>query len=121
MAYSDYQFYTGTYMGNEIPAADFAVLAERASEYIDYLTINRVPAAVPTAVKKACCAIAEQLYNAQKTDAETGGGALASQSVGSWSASYRSLAELTAGREETMRNVAVRYLVHTGLLYRGMR
>lgn len=120
MAYCDYQYYSVTYMGSKLSAADFAVMAERASDYIDYITANRVPADVPEAVKKACCAISEEMFSAEKANADFGPGVMASQTVGSWSATFRSPSELTEAQTIKLKQIAERYLVHTGLLYRGM-
>lgn len=121
MAYADYEYYTDVFKGSVIAEEDFDRDAERASEYIDYITTGR---ATPTdEVKRACCAMAE-IYDisakAQSSIASSGG-ELASQTVGSWSASYRSGAEIAGDTQTQLYGVATRYLARTGLLYRGGR
>lgn len=129
MAYADYGYYTEVFRGNSVSAEAFDRLAERASEYIDYLTNGKACASFPE-VKKACCALAEvELANERAKEAVASAAAsdgLASESVGSWSRSYHSAATLASQSVEAtdalsrqMYNVAFRYLAHTGLLYRG--
>lgn len=76
MAYADYAFYTDIYKG-DMPESKFERYAERATEYLDYITQNKaqsIMASVPapledggvtvlspvvTAIKKAVCAVAD--------------------------------------------------------------
>lgn len=139
MAYADYTYYTGDYCGNAIQEADFPRLALRASDYLDYYTQGKAArhAELP-ALKKACCALAEEYQTldhikalAQKNLAyamQSDGAEMASESVGSWSRSYRSGGESAASAVSTAKeyeaelaNIAKRYLAGTGLLYRGGR
>ena len=68
MAYADYTFYTDVYLGNVIPSADFNRLAQRSSDIIDIFTGNKIDNTVIsdeetyTKIKKANCALAEQIY-----------------------------------------------------------
>lgn len=122
MAYADYNYYTSTFLGNAVPATAFAAVAERASEYVDYITRNKVDSAnVPDAVKRAVCALAENYYILDQTrsDAISDGRELKSQTVGSWSRTYLSGSEASEGYEAMMKTIAERYLANTGLLYRG--
>lgn len=67
MAYADYKFYTESF-GNVVPEADFPRLAERASDFIDTLTFDRLVDGLPgderqqKRIKKAVCAAADILY-----------------------------------------------------------
>ena len=133
MAYADYEYYTAAYLGTAIQMADFPRLSLRASSFLDYYTQGRAL----DAVKMACCAVAEQYQsidlaqqaalNALKNSANAGEtGELQSQSVGSWSKTYRSGGEsaqqaATAAQsaQTHLASVAAQYLVGTGLLYRG--
>lgn len=132
MAYADFTYYTTTFFGDAVPEGEFPKFAERASEYLDYITIGKASANPELdALKKACCAIAELYRTSQQAQkaadaAETAGGAIASESVGSWSRSYHSGAdlakqsvELSSQLSQQMYSVAFRYLAGTGLLYRG--
>ena len=138
MAYADYEYYKTTYLGTDIDEANFPRLALRASTFLDYYTQGRA-AQNPDldALKMACCAVAEQYQsidlaskaalNALQNSANVGeGGELQSQSVGSWSKTYRSGGEsaqqaLSSAQtaQVSLAAVAQQYLGATGLLYRG--
>lgn len=68
MAYADYDFYTESYYGNVVPETDFPRLAERASEFIDLMTSDRLVDGLPTnersqkRIKKVVCSLAELMY-----------------------------------------------------------
>lgn len=68
MAYADYEFYQTSFFGNVVPESDFMRLAERASDFIDRLTFDRLADGLPSddrqqkRIKKAVCAVAEMLY-----------------------------------------------------------
>ena len=124
-AYVDYTYYTTTYDGSAISVAEFTAYANRASAYIDYVTMDRAatlmrlvsPSPEETAliskVKNAVCAVADQFKNYDAI----GGGSISSESVGSHSVSYA-----TADRKvyaANVSNAAEIYLAHSGLMFRG--
>ena len=136
MAYADYEYYTTTYLGTAIKGDDFPRLSLRASTFLDYYTQGRAAQnAALDALKMACCAIAEQYQYidtaqalAQKslTASLESGGELQSQTVGSWSKTYRSggdSAQQALSSVQTAQaalgSVVQQYLAGTGLLYRG--
>lgn len=122
MAYTNYEFYKEQYFGTIIPEADFPRLAERASDFIDTLTFDRLVDGLPTderaamKVQKAVCAVAETLYQiglaeqqalsaASGTSTKTGvmsgtTGVITSKSSGSESISYASPSELAGSAKE---------------------
>ena len=122
MAYADFEYYKSEYRGSTIAEADFPMLSERASEYIDYITMGMAAnnAALPQ-VKKACCSLAEnyQVIEKAKAAAVSDTGELKSQSVGGWSQSYQTSGDVASQYQSQLYTVAQRYLVTTGLLYRG--
>ena len=65
MAYADYEFYTTSYFGSVVPETDFPRMVERASEFIDLMTSDRLVDGLPTdersqkRIKKAVCSLAE--------------------------------------------------------------
>ena len=66
MPYADHTYYTQSYLGRRIKEEEtFLMYAERASEYIDMVTFDRLSGGVPEKfaekVQKCCCAIAEAL------------------------------------------------------------
>ena len=135
MVYADYDFYNNVYFGTLIPYEDFQRLAVRASAFIDYCTLGRAQkCADMEAVKLACCAVAEdyraaeiaqRLVNKSLTSGlkSDESGELQSQSVGSWSKSYRSggssavdaMNSATASKSSMLESVKM-YLANTGLL-----
>ena len=138
MAYADYEYYTNTYLGTTIQEADFPHLALRASSFLDYYTQGRAAQSKELdTLKMACCAVAEQYQsielarqaalNALKNSANAGAaGELQSQSVGTWSKTYRSGGEsaqqaamAAQSAQASLAAVAAQYLSGTGLLYRG--
>lgn len=67
MAYADYKFYTESF-GNVVPETDFPRLAERASDFVDEITFDRLVDGLPAnersqkRIKKAVCSLAELMY-----------------------------------------------------------
>ena len=119
MAYTDFEFYATTYHGNVVPEADFPRIADRASDFLDVITFDRLVDGLPsderaaTKVQKAVCAVAEKLYELELAEKQanaaalagassgTSGGAtsgvIASRSAGSESISYASLSDTASG------------------------
>ena len=136
MAYADFEYYSNTYLGTAIEYNDFSRLSLRASAFLDYYTQGRAAKnAELDALKMCCCAIAEQYQYidtakalAQKsiTSSLENNGELQSQTVGSWSKTYRSggdsaqqaLSSVQAA-QSALTAIAQQYLAGTGLLYRG--
>ena len=93
--YADYEYYESDFYGDKIDDEAFPKYAMLASDFIDYMTMGRAAnnADLP-AVKKCCCALAEQYQTidaVQKAAAAkvTEDGIIASESVGSHSRSFR--------------------------------
>ena len=136
MAYADFEYYSTVYLGTAIKEDDFPRLSLRASSFLDYYTQGRA-AQNPEldALKMACCAVAEQYQYidtaqalAQKSLSASleSDGELQSQTVGSWSKTYRSggdSAQQALSSVQTAQAalgaLAQQYLTGTGLLYRG--
>lgn len=119
MAYTDFKFYTTTYHGNVVPESDFDRIADRASDFLDVITFDRLADGLPdderakTKVQKAVCAVAEKLYELELAEKQanaaalagassgtSGGvtsGVIASHSSGSESISYASLSDTANG------------------------
>lgn len=123
MAYADYEFYTTSYFGSVVPETDFPRLAERASDFIDTMTFDRLVDGLPTnersqkRIKKAVCSLAELMYQIElaeknatnaaasgtSTTIGTGGsttGILTSVSSGSESISYATPQQIGASAKE---------------------
>lgn len=111
--YADYAFYKCDFHGCAISDADFPRLALRASQFLDYFTMNKAKGYTATnAVKNACCAVAEAYQSVEKVEAKSG---IVSESVGSYAVSYATNVEVRAALADAARP----YLEFTGLLYRG--
>lgn len=122
---ADYQFYAETYMGDMLPEESFTKYANRADSYLSELTMGRynndsLSDSIKEAVKMAECACAEQIYIAEQAAAVGSNAAVASESVGRHSVSYRSGAEIQQQTAASIRQIVQRYLGITGLLYRGI-
>ena len=122
MVYADFEFYTIEYLGSELDETAFNQNAVRASSYLDYITMGKAEEnAGLYALKMACCALAEQyqLFITAQKRASSESGEVQSETVGSWSKSYRSGSETMETSKAQMAVIANQYLAHTGLLYRG--
>ncbi len=118
MAYTTFTFYEQTYHGNVVPAEDFDRIADRASDFLDVVTFDRLAGGLPsderaaTKVQKAVCAVCDKLYQLELADkqalsAAAGGtssggsggaeGVVTSRSAGSESISYASPSEMANG------------------------
>lgn len=119
MAYTDFEFYATIYHGNVVPEADFPRIADRASDFLNVITFDRLIDGLPsderaaTKVQKAVCAVCDKLYQLELADkqalsAAAGGtsssgpggatsGVITSRSAGSESISYASPSEMANG------------------------
>ena len=128
MVYVDYSYYTDTYLGNAIAAADFPRLAKRASERVDYLTRQRAAAYFeehPDPIRDATCAVAEILHEGEAASALAGNALVKSESVGGHSVSYAAPEDSGTQAGQAALNARInaavaQYLGGTGLLYRGV-
>ena len=122
MAYADYEFYTTSYFGSVVPETDFPRLAEKASDFVDTMTFDRLVDGLPTnersqkRIKKAVCSLAELMYqielaeknainqaSANVTDINAGNistGIVTSVSSGSESISYATPQQIGASAKE---------------------
>jgi hypothetical protein len=118
MAYADYQYYLQTYFGNAISEADFPRLSVRASEYLDRVTRGRAVADIDntTAIKKAMCAVAEEM---QSVESDGGLDGIASESIGSSSVTYADNSARRMVKERRYERQAAFYLGGTGLMFAG--
>ena len=135
MAYADYAYYAGTYLGSVSEEA-FPRLAVRASSFLDYYTQNRAKDnADLDAVKMCCCALvdkyavieaAQALAQNPLANAAAGDAEIKSETVGGYSRtlatggeSALSALNATDGAKKLLAATCNEYLAHTGLLYRG--
>ena len=126
--YTDYDFYKNTYKG-DMPETDFNKVIVRASYEVQTNIFNRDIKGYEDEVQMATCSVAdillkvEQLEN--KKDTILSNNNLKSESVGDYSRTFDTLGidnvnvEIS-NQKEKIKEELRRYLLHTGLLYRGV-
>ena len=130
MAYADYDYYSGTYMGT-VSEKDFPRLAIRASSFLDYYTMGKAnDNADLDALKMACCALVDQYAMMDAAQAAVarniaaaaaGAAAVKSETVGDYSRTIATGEEVAVSTtiKKALAEIVAEYLAHTGLLYRG--
>ena len=136
LAYADFSYYKEIFSGTLInDEAVFRTFAERASEFIDTITFDRlvdedILNSYKDKIKKCECVLTEQFL---KRDIAFSGGISSvenmpkkSESIGSYSVSYtnpydyvREFSMTDSDFQKSLKSIALRYLGNTGLLYRG--
>lgn len=119
MSYADYSYYKDEFHGNIVSEESFDRNALQASQYIDNVTFGRASTASEgtfTAVKNACCALAEIYYSGTISPRATTG--VATERAGEYSVSYAA-AENVSTQQKKLRTAAKLWLGGTGLMYRG--
>ena len=119
---ADYSFYTGEYFGKLLSAEEFPEYATRADAWLSELTFDRYSSpdlseSQIQAVKMSECAVAELCYELQAEPVSDP--SISKETVGSHSVTYRSEADAASGLAARIYDTAARYLMTTGLLYRG--
>lgn len=107
MAYADYDFYTTSYFGSVVPEADFSRLAERASDFVDTMTFDRLMDGLPADVhsqkriKKAVCSLAELMYQIELAEKNAANAAAsgASTTIGSGGSTTGIVTSVSSGSE----------------------
>ena len=116
MPYADFNYYKGTYCG-EMAEKDYDRLSRQASAYLDLITFDRIKnvtdESVMAKVKDACCAVADTLLLNEQ------GGGIAAETNDGVSVTY---VNGTGSKtdEQRLKQTALIYLGHTGLMYRGV-
>lgn len=107
MAYADYEFYTTSYFGSVVPETDFPRLAEKASDFIDTMTFNRLVDGLPTnersqkRIKKAICSLAELMYQIELAEKNATNAAVSgtSTAIGSGGSTTGIVTSVSSGSE----------------------
>lgn len=124
MVYADYDFYATVYGGTALSEDQYRFYAQKASTYIDYITLNRarsVSGEKLEAVKHCACALAELEQDAATLDGVvySADRPVSSETVGGWSRSYgaKALSQVDVQRTESRRQeIVLSYLAPPGLL-----
>ena len=107
MAYADYEFYTTSYFGSVVPETDFPRMAERASEFVDTMTFDRLVDGLPTngrsqkRIKKAVCSLAELMYQIELAEKNATNAAVSGTStvIGSGGSTTGIVTSVSSGSE----------------------
>lgn len=107
MAYADYEFYTTSCFGSVVPETDFPRLAEKASDFIDTMTFNRLVDGLPTnersqkRIKKAVCSLAELMYQIELAEKNATNAAVSgtSTAIGSGGGTTGIVTSVSSGSE----------------------
>ena len=107
MAYADYDFYTTSYFGSVVPETDFPRLAERASDFVDTMTFDRLVDGLPTnersqkRIKKAVCSLAELMYQIELAEKNAANAAASgvSAAIGSGGSTTGIVTSVSSGSE----------------------
>lgn len=125
--YATYDYYTNTFGGVIIPAERFNYMMREASAFIDCITFNRTkqmnPADITDEIRNATCSVAESMYTLTDGSGIETGESKSSEKVGDYQVSFANPTTKSTKvirNEEIYYNLAKRYLLHTGLLYRGL-
>lgn len=121
MIYANLDFYTKEYLCGKAMVIDstaFNFYAREASAVIKKHTFDRVTEPVPEEVQLCCCELAEKIYVRDKQRNANGG--VSSESVGGWSKSYESSEAQEKQFNTEVKNIISKWLLSTGLLYRGI-
>ena len=106
MAYADYKFYTESF-GNVVSEVDFPRMAEKASDFIDAMTFDRLVDGLPTnehsqkRIKKAVCSLAELMYQIELAEKNATNAAVsgASTAIGSGGSTTGIVTSVSSGSE----------------------
>ena len=121
--FADFTFYEEVYHGDLLTEEEFPKYAEQADAWLTERTMGRcsrpcLSEMVQLSLKKAECAVADALRVYDRTaDADP---SVQKETVGDYSVTYRSSAELDRETAARVSDLITRYLAYTGLLFRGV-
>lgn len=113
--YVDYEFYSQTYQG-EAPWEKFERLNIQAQAIIDKYTFNRIEEPDDN-IKFAICELIDYLHELENK----GGNEIVSEKVGTYSVAYATGNGSADLIKKKQRDIVMKWLGHTGLMYRGVR
>lgn len=107
MAYTDYEFYKTSYFGSVVPESDFPRMAEKASDFVDLMTSNRLVDGLPKnehsqkRIKKAVCSLAELMYQIELAEKNATNAAVSgtSTAIGSGGSTTGIVTSMSSGSE----------------------
>lgn len=125
----NYNYYKDTYGGSSIPESSFKNIIIEASSKVNHYTSSRITAEILNEqIQNTTCEIAELLFNQKELITHLNDDtSKASETVGPHSVSYLNKSTIQSQQilskkelEIECYRICYRYLVHTGLMYRGI-
>ncbi len=127
--YVDFEYYTNTFGGTEIPEASFTRYEIKSRAFIDNITFDRLKndnLLIDDSVKNAMCEIMELNFKLDEASLSNGESVKSSETVGNYSVTYavsdveKNAVDRTQLNKVKYYNIAKEYLGNSGLLYRGV-
>lgn len=117
--YVDYSYYRDTY-GGALPSDGFAKKEMAAAAIVDFYTFDRIKKA-DDKVKSCVCELID-FNEEQDTLEREGSKAIVSETVSKHKIEYAKTAESERSmtREDKQKAIVRKWLLHTGLMYRGV-
>ncbi len=134
MIYADFDYYQNEFGGSLVPETDWNRIAAKAGDFLDAAVFGRLKSGIPDenqiSVKRCICEISEYLYAYSESLMKAGtgqAGAKSYEQIGAYSVNYASIADSisaltngnSAGLDSLIRNIILKHLGDSGLLYRG--
>nr|DAM42337.1 MAG TPA: Head Tail Connector Protein [Bacteriophage sp.] len=107
--YVDYSYYKAAY-GGDLPSEAFKQKEIQASSIVDFYTFSRIKTA-DERVKNCVCELVDLLHNQESKE-------IKSESVSKYKIEYTE--DVSLSKEEKQREIVRKWLLHTGLMYRGV-
>ncbi len=137
MAYADFPYYQDFFKGNLIQNENtFRTLAERASEFIDTVTFDRLADEellnrYKNKIQKCTCALSEQLFKRNILIADgvpdSENMPKTSETIGAYSVGFanpfdyvQEVSMTDTDFQKSLKRTAMYYLGNTGLMFRGV-
>lgn len=131
---TNYEYYMVDYKSELVPQESFDKLMIKATSRVNYFTSNRISSStledenISTQVQNCVCEIIELLYTQEQLkEALVEKKQVQSETVGPISKTYSNNLNLISQRilndtelDESIYQICVTYLGHTGLMYRGI-
>ena len=121
MAYIDYEFYTGTFGGSDVPQEDFARLAQMASDIVDAI-VYRPISEVTERVKRAVCYEMDMLFAQGGADAANGqsSGEISYEMLGDYSVTAQTASSSSASASMSLNGIPISKLAESLLRAEGL-
>ena len=121
MAYIDYEFYTATFGGDAVPQAEFARLAQMASDIVDAIVYKPITE-VTDRIRRAVCYELDMLYAQGGVEAVNGqsAGKISYENLGDYSVTAQTASTASASASLSLNGIPVSKLAESLLRAEGL-